>query len=171
MDDFATKKGHVHATILVDMETGERVDVLPDRTAETFAAWLREHPGVEIVCRDRSGAYAEAVRAAAPHVLQVADWFHLWKSLCDAVEKCVLDHRACLPEPQPDQEHNDQPVSASLPRTPPSEPPTGVRATQRRQRYAAVHALFDKGMGISAIAEALRLDRKTVRRYAARRLA
>jgi transposase len=58
IDDFATRKGHVYATILLDMETGERVDVLPDRTAETLAAWLREHPGAQIVCRDRAGAYA-----------------------------------------------------------------------------------------------------------------
>lgn len=61
VDDFATRKGHVYATILLDMETGERVDVLPDRTADTLTAWLQEHSGAQIVCRDRGGAYAEAV--------------------------------------------------------------------------------------------------------------
>ncbi|MEU8718699.1 transposase family protein, partial [Streptomyces sp. NPDC048663] len=59
VDDFAFKKGHVYGTILMAMETGERVDVLPDRTADTLTAWLRDHAGVEIVCRDRASAYAE----------------------------------------------------------------------------------------------------------------
>jgi transposase len=71
----------VYGTIILDMETGERVDVLPDRTAETLTAWLRAHPGAEIVCRDRASAYAEAVRTACPDATQVADRFHIWKSL------------------------------------------------------------------------------------------
>ncbi|MEU9456984.1 ISL3 family transposase [Streptomyces sp. NPDC048277] len=166
VDDFAFKKGHVYGTIILDMETGERVDVLPDRTAETLTAWLRAHPGAEIVCRDRASAYAEAVRTACPDATQVADRFHIWKNLCEAVEKCVLAHRACLTEPTeapgsvaPNAEDSgtDLPVPAGL---------EGLRAVQRRERHAAVHALFGKGVGISAIAEALGLDRKTVRRYA-----
>ncbi|WP_159053888.1 ISL3 family transposase [Streptomyces sp. AS58] len=99
VDDFAFKKGHVYGTMILDMETGERVDVLPDRIAEALTAWLRSHPGVEIVCRDRASAYAEAVRTACPDATRVADRFHIWKNLREAVEKCVLAHRACLTEP------------------------------------------------------------------------
>ncbi|WP_308250603.1 ISL3 family transposase [Nonomuraea rhizosphaerae] len=166
VDDFATRKGHIYATILVDMETGERVDVLPDRTADTFAAWLRAHPGVQLVCRDRGGAYAEAVRSAAPDAVQVADRFHVWKNLCDAVDKCVAAHRVCLAETA--AEVADQDGTPSTADQPAPVPPQveGRRAATRRERHAAVHALLDKGVGISAIAQALGLDRKTVRRYA-----
>jgi transposase len=66
VDDFALKRRHRYATILTDAETGERIDVLPSRGADALEAWLREHPGVEIICRDGSGAYGEAVRRALP---------------------------------------------------------------------------------------------------------
>jgi transposase len=150
------------------METGERVDVLPDRTADTLAAWLREHPGAELVCRDRGGAYAEAVRTAAPDAVQVADRFHVWRNLCEAVEKCVVLHRACLTEPASEEEP-EQAASVPPEVTASAVVPAeweGIRIIKRRERHAAVHELLVKGVGISAIAEALGLDRKTVRRYA-----
>ncbi|WP_419995028.1 ISL3 family transposase [Streptomyces boninensis] len=167
VDDFALKKGHVYGTIILNMETGERVDVLPDRTAETLTAWLREHPGAEFVCRDRANAYAEAARTACPDAVQVADRFHPWMNLCEAVEKCVVEHRKCLAEPAGAM----VPEASALPEidaaasTPPAAK-EGLRVIKRRERHAAVHALYDKGVQIQVIAETLGLDRKTVRRYA-----
>jgi transposase len=73
----------------------ERVDVLPDRKADTLEAWLREHPGVEVVCRDGSTTYAKAVRRVLPDVVQVADRWHLWNGLAGAVLKEVTAHSAC----------------------------------------------------------------------------
>ena len=70
VDDFALRRGQVYATILIDAETGDRVDVLPGRTADVVEAWLRDHPGVQIICRDGSGAYAKAARHAVPGAVQ-----------------------------------------------------------------------------------------------------
>ncbi|RAJ36859.1 transposase [Kitasatospora sp. SolWspMP-SS2h] len=85
VDDFALKRRHRYATVLVDAETGERIDVLPDRTTRTLVAWLREHPGAEHVCRDGSRSYREAIRQALPDAVQVSDRWHLWSNLCGKV--------------------------------------------------------------------------------------
>jgi transposase len=80
-DDFALRRGLVYATVLIDAETGRRVDVVPGRTTDVAEAWLRDHPGIEVLCRDGSGAYGEAARRAVPQAAQVSDRWHLWHLL------------------------------------------------------------------------------------------
>jgi transposase len=76
VDDWAKRKGHSYRTILVDLEYRRVVDLLPDRAAEALAEWLKRHPGVEVVSRDRFQTYMDAITTAAPAALQVADRLH-----------------------------------------------------------------------------------------------
>lgn len=90
VDDWARRKGQTYGTILCDLETGQPVDLLPDRTAETLAAWLQAHPGIEIISRDRAGAYAEGARVGAPQAQQVADRWHILHNLGTALEEVLI---------------------------------------------------------------------------------
>jgi|SRR5450756_1599677 len=80
IDDWAWRKGQRYGTILRHLERGEAIDLLPDRSVDSTATWLRAHPGIERVSRDRASLYPEAASKAAPHVFQVADWWHLLRT-------------------------------------------------------------------------------------------
>ncbi|SHN37332.1 Transposase [Actinacidiphila paucisporea] len=163
IDEFALRKGHVYATILVDIGTRRPIDLLPDRTVETVRSWLAARPGVKVICRDRSASYAEAARLGAPDAIHVADRFHLWKNLAEAVEKTVLQHRALLPEPSPPA---GRPPSVSVPPVTAGPRRTGRLSDRVREQHAAVDALVKDGVGLRPIARRLGLARNTVRRLA-----
>jgi hypothetical protein len=184
VDDFALRRGHVYGTILVDMDSRRPIELLADRTTETLAVWLREHPGVEVVCRDRAGAYAEGVRQGAPDAVQVADRWHVWNNLASAVERTVARHRhdlaaavdavpavdaelpaAVAPSPGAAAEVQHDRGQAARADAEPAERADRV-AVRTRQRHAEVHALREQGLGIRSIAARLRLARGTVRRFA-----
>jgi len=170
VDDFAIRKGQNYATILLDMATHRPIDVLPDRSADTFAQWLRQHPGVRVVCRDRGGNYAIGARAGAPDAIQVADRYHLWANLGEAVEKTVLAHRACLHQPEPVADEQLEPAAIGTTATPDGVRDTCGRdrplVTRTHERYTAVQTLLAEGKSLSAICRELHLERGTVRRFA-----
>ncbi|WP_375256795.1 ISL3 family transposase [Streptomyces sp. MNP-20] len=148
IDDFALCRRHRYATVIIDAETHERIDVLPGRTADTLEAWLREHPGIEVVCRDGSATYAEAIRRALPDAVQVGDRWHVWKNLCEAALSEVKAHSTCWAAVL------DAPIS------------DGPRAQTTLERWHQVHALLDEGVGLLECARRLQLALNTVKRYA-----
>jgi len=142
--DFALRRGSVYATVLIDAETGRRVDVVPGRTADVAEKWLRGHPGVEVVCRDGSGAYGEAVRQALPGAVQAGDRWHPWHGLGEAVRKEVAAHSACRAKAGPVQ--------------------SGKRAETTLERWQQVHDLRGKGAGLLDCARRLNPSLNTVKR-------
>lgn len=174
IDDFAFRRGHVYGTIVIDMQTHRPLEVLPDRTADTVAAWLEQHPGIAVICRDRAGAYAEAARTGAPNAVQVADRWHLWHNLCEAVDKAVAAHRCDLrpetydePKTQEDNEMRDEQPAVEHAASPTDAATIDGRlVTRTRERYTAVQALRGRGRTITAISQELGLDRRTARRFA-----
>ena len=103
VDDFAFCRGRTYGSMLVDLEQHRVVDLLPDRSAATLAAWLRQHPGVAVISRDRSSEYAEGARQGAPDAIQVADRFHLLKNLGETVQRVFTGHsQRIAPIPAPE---------------------------------------------------------------------
>jgi len=163
VDDFAIRRGQNYGTILIDCETGAPVELLEGRDAAVLAGWLSAHPGVAIICRDRSGAYAEGARTGAPDAIQVADRFHLWQNLAKAAERCVAAHRGCLADPGPGPAA-EGPGPPAVPAQ--AADPAGKFAERTRRHHAMVHQLLAEGHTIRAVARRLGWGRHTVQRYA-----
>ncbi|MGH4036074.1 ISL3 family transposase [Actinomycetota bacterium Odt1-20B] len=147
IDEFALLKGHRYATIIVDAQSGRRIEVLPDRKVATVSAWLREHPEVRVVCRDGAGSFAQATLDADPEIVQVMDRWHLWHGLAEAALKDVTAHSSCWGKFGP----------ALI---------DGKRAQNTRERWRQVHELLDQGVGLLACSRQLGLALNTVKRYA-----
>jgi hypothetical protein len=172
VDDFAFRKGHQYGTILVDLETHKPIALLADRKAETLADWLRDHPGVEVLSRDRSKAYKSAMDKAAPEALQVADRFHLVKNLSETLEIALGSYRAELKAAAQAQ----YPITiAELGETVVVTPkPTATASAQeqtqanhllRVQQQQEIKVLYAQKWPIAAISEKVEVSARTVLRY------
>jgi transposase len=181
VDDWAFRRGRRYGTILVDLERHRVVDVLADRTAETLADWLAARPGIEIIARDRAGAYAEGARQGAPRAVQVADRWHLLRNLSEVLERFLLRHHAALREaakatPEPvaptagaeTEAHTDRPADlgreAATSRTG-AQRESAHRRERRLARYTAVVALHEQGASLRALSERVGISRMTARKY------
>ncbi|MGE3541881.1 MAG: ISL3 family transposase [Candidatus Tectimicrobiota bacterium] len=179
VDDFALRKGQTSGTVLIDLERHQPIALLPERTAEPLAQWLREHPGVAVIARDRASASAEGARDGAPAATQVADRFHLLRHLAEALEQVFQQHRSRLPAVSvPDTglplESPAPPAIGEAPASPPPAPVavppvSSAEAAQhqasRCQRYEQVRHLAQQGLTFQAIARHVGLHRTTVAAY------
>jgi transposase len=178
VDDWARKRGRTYGSILIDQERRAVVDLLPERTADALADWLRAHPGVEIVCRDRAGAYADGARRGAPEAIQVADRWHLLVNLREAVERLLSRKHAAvraavhdLPSTVPAAPASSAAPAGSTGETADGSRPTRVeceqqeRRARRYARYEEVRALHAQGLSARQVARTLGLARNTVRHF------
>jgi transposase len=163
-----------YGTILVDLQRHKVIEVLPDRSAETAAAWMATHPEIELVSRDRGGDYASATKNAAPQAVQCADRFHVLKNLGEALEGLLACHLAAhrrgqaetlsaipltvVPAKQPPRYRRSHPKAAEL---------SQAKREERLAQYEQVVALRKQGCSQTAIAQQVGIGHATVSRWLA----
>jgi transposase len=177
VDEWAWRRGHRYGTILVNLADHRVVDLLPDRSAATVAAWLAQHPTITVVCRDRSDLYADGIRRGVPAAVQVVDRFHLVQNLRQALEAFLIDHRAALQAAAVGTAMTLTPPTGLVPVTPLYQgrrrrlkpaPPRAERPPRHTRWvaiYKAVRALRARGTPIAMMARQLGISRPTVYAY------
>lgn len=169
VDDFSFRRRHTFGTILIDLEKRVPVDLLPDREAETLATWLIEHPGVEVVSRDRGGDYAKGAKQGAPNAKQTADRWHLLKNLSEAMQRFFLTKQSLLKaltqDPAQDVVEAPPPIPWHTGLTKGQEEKSEALHQQRVQRYHQIQDLHAKKVDPANIARQVGVSRQSVYTY------
>ena len=160
VDEFAFRRGRRYGTILVDAASHHVLDLLEDPSADALVKWLSNHPGVNVICRDRDGVYASAAARGAPGAMQVADRWHIVHNFADALERMAVRVLAHVHKQRAAEDRSEpKPLAPTV-----AVEPNRIQRRNER-RYAEIQALRSKGLNITAIAEQLHLSRKTVRKF------
>jgi transposase len=165
LDDFSFRRGRTFGTILVDLQSHHVIDLLPDRSVETVSAWMRAHPEIRLVSRDRGGDYA----SAAPQARQCADRFHLLQNLGETLEGALARHLASHRNHQTAQ-FTATPLQGAQARLPAKLSPQEAQQKQARReerlaRNQQVMARLQLGFSQMAIAERVGIGHATVSRW------
>lgn len=108
VDDVSIRRGQTYATAIYDLNDHHLIALLDGRDAASFENWLKEHPKIRTVARDRASAYATAINKVLPDCIQVADRFHLFQNLIEYLknvfysqipEKIFIKNGKILDEP------------------------------------------------------------------------
>ena len=166
VDDWAMKKGRTYGTILVDLERHTVVDLLAGRDSAVLEKWLKEHPGVEIITRDRSGSYSEGATKGAPNAVQIADRFHLLTNLTETLKQVVQQNPKILKltplhPPIPSESKHTEPVTEQETAKP---PPASLE--QKMELYTQIQNLQRQGVALRDIAKSLGVCVNTAMKYA-----
>jgi len=164
IDDWAIHKGTHYGTLIADLERQRTIAVLPDRTRDTVQQWLKEHPGIQIVSRDRYADYIEAIKQGAPAAIQITDRWHLLKNLSDALHRMFSGYGNQLQEvanrlvsPESEKKVPEEPIrSENLP---------NQRISHQEKLLLEVQRLAKAGYSNRQIARMLPIHRETVARY------
>ena len=169
IDDWAWRKGQRYGTIVCDLERRKVIDLLPDRSAESTAAWLKDHPGIEFVSRDRASLYAEAAHRAAPGAIQITDRWHLLRNLSEALTGILAPHHRLMAEAaRAVSKRTDTSVIERSTATTSATRAEGVkqgRRDRRVSRYESVIEQVRNGLSQAEISRRLGIDRRTIRRW------
>jgi transposase len=163
LDDWAYKRRLRYGTLICDLDTGQPIELLADRSVQTVSTWLQAHPEVQLISRDRWSEYATAAQKGAPQAVQVADRFHLLANLVESLTSLLA---RCRAEIRQAAASDTSDLTTGSPK-PNQAVPSPLQA-QRRDQFAQVQALHQLGLTPGQIAARVGLGERTVYRWLAR---